>query len=111
MAFFHISTVRSLHRLSLQQIVQILQNESESLEVTKSLLSLLYNICLDKSVPLSAQLKSNFKLYNSLVLKLLRGNSPSVNRTKDVSEKRRLLLKNPEFVRLLSKACPVKLNE
>ena len=111
MAYFLLRTVRSLRHLSSPQIVQVLLNESGKLEVTKSLLSLLYNICIDKSVVLSARLKRRFPGYDSLVRKLLKGVHVKTNRTEQVSEKRALLLRNPEFVRLLSLACPVKLDE
>ena len=111
MASILVSTVRSLQRLSHSEIVRVIRNESSRLEITKSLLALLYNICLDKSVPLSVSLKEKFKAYNSLVLRLLKGVHRSVNRTAGIAAKRSLLLKNPQFVRILSKACPVKLGE
>ena len=107
-----LKTIKSLHRLETdQQIVEALRNESNRLEITKSLLNLLYNICIEKSVAISRRLKPQFKLYEPLVLRLLQGVSHNLDRTTNVSAKKQLLVANPAFVRLLSQACPVKLAE
>lgn len=107
-----IKTIRSLHRLETdQQIVEALRNESPRLEISKSLLNLLYNICIEKSIPISRRLKPQFKLYEPLVLQLLQGVSQTINKTTSLVSKKQLLLANPAFVRLLSQACPAKLGE
>ena len=100
------TTLRSLRRLDAEAVQEVLRNESSRLEVTKSLLGLLFNICLDKSVPLSDRLKSQFKRYTPLVLHLLKGVSRGLNRTRGLTAKKRLLVQNPGFVKLLTEACP-----
>ena len=102
------TTLRSLRRLAAEAVQEVLQNESRRLEVTKSLLGLLYNLCLDKSVPLSHRLKSQFRRFTPLVLHLLRGVSRGLNKTRGLAAKKRLLLQTPEFVKLLTEACPAR---
>lgn len=97
---------RSLRRLSSPQIIAVLRHESQKLEVTKSLLAILYNICLDKSIPLSHRLKNEFRKHTEIVVKLLRGASRSLNRTSDLAAKKRILIKHPDLVKLLAEACP-----
>ena len=99
-------TLRSLRRLNTEAVEEVLRNESRKLEVTKSLLGLLYNICLDKSVPLSNRLKPHFKRYTPLVIELLKGANRGLNKTRGLAAKKRLLLQNPDFVKLLTEACP-----
>lgn len=106
-----LSAVRDLSGLSDSQVSQVLNSESSQLEITKSLLSVLYNICLDRNIPLSPTLKSEFKRYNTEVVKLLQGASSKLNQTRDVVAKKKLLTKRPGLVRLISKACPKKLVE
>ena len=101
-------TVKSLGRLTLDQIKQVIRHESKNLEITKSLLTILYNICLDKSIKLGPILKNKFREQELLVLKLLEGVSRSIDKTVSISKKRKLLISNPEFVKLLSEACPAK---
>ena len=103
-------TLRAIRRLSIEEVEQVLRNESRKLEVTKSLLGLLYNICLDKSVPLSNRLKAEFTRFTPLVLHLLKGVSPGLNKTRGLTVKKRLLIQNPGFVKLLTEACPASPN-
>lgn len=100
------TTLRSLRRLNEEAVKEVLRNESGRLEVTKSLLGLLYNICLDKSIPLSNRLKTQFRRFTPLVLHLLKGANRGLNKTKGLIEKKRLLTQNPSFVKLLTEACP-----
>ena len=99
-------TLRSLRRLDEEAVQEVLRNESSRLEVTKSLLGLLFNICLDKSIPLSHRLKARFKTFTPLVLQLISGANRGPNKTKGLLEKKRLLIQNPGFVKLLTEACP-----
>ena len=101
------NTLRSLRRLSSEEIKIVLQQESKRLEVTKSLLGLLYNICLDKSIPLSIRFKVEFKRFTPLVLRLLQGSSRDLNKTRGLAIKKRIFEANPEFVKILTEACPV----
>jgi hypothetical protein len=103
-----VQTVRQLKRLEAGQIGQVLRSESKSQEVTKSLLNLLFNICLTKAVPLSHRLKAEFSKHSRLVIQLLKGANPRANHTADIQTKKRLLLRNPELVRLISEACPAR---
>ena len=101
-----VQVVRTLRHFSDSEITQTLQEESPRLEVTKSLLSLLYNICLVKSVAIAERHKADFRSYDSLVLHLLEGSSLQVNQTTRLQDKKRILQDNPDFVRLLSESCP-----
>ena len=94
-------TVRGLKEAS--HITETLRKETERLEVTKSLLNLLYNICINKSISLSNKYKTEFGKHTRLVLKLLSEAS--------IESKKKLLLRNPDFVRLLAEVCPRKLKD
>lgn len=101
-----IESIRMLRRLDDDQLAQVLYNESRRLEITKSLLNLLFNICLTRAVPLSHRLKVKFRRYDKIALELLTGASRQINRTRNLTGKRRILLRNPDLVRLLAEACP-----
>lgn len=101
-----VETVRMLRRLDDEQVGEVLRNESKRLEITKSLLNLLFNICLTRAIPLSQRLKIKFRQYDKLALELLSGANRRSNQTRDLRGKRRLLLSNLSFVRLLAEACP-----
>lgn len=106
-----VKEVRALRRLDSAEVIRVLLNESAKQEVTKSLLSVLYNICLAKTLPLSPQLKEAFREREQIVLKLLKGASPEVNKTTGLQTKKRLLIENPSLVKLLAEACPARLAE
>lgn len=99
-------TVRALRGLSGAEIGEVLRRESAELEVTKSLLSVLFNVCLTKAVPLSHRLKREFSAHSALVVELLSGADSRVNKTAGLQAKRRLLIRNPQLVRLVAEACP-----
>lgn len=101
-----VETVRMLRRLDDKEVGDVLRNESKRLEITKSLLNLLFNVCLTRAIPLSQRLKVKFRQYDKLALELLSGANRRSNQTRDLRGKRRLLLRNLGFVRLLAETCP-----
>lgn len=102
-------TVQELRRLPPSGIVSVLRSESSRLEVTKSLLNILFNICLSKSIRLSERLKRAFAAEEPLILRLLEGVKSSG--TQGLGRKKQLLLRRPELVRLIASACPRRLAE
>ena len=94
-------TVRGLKEAA--HTTETLRKETDKLEVTKSLLNLLYNICINKSILLSNKNKTEFRKYTQLVLKLL-SEAP-------IESKKKLLLRNLDFVHLLAEVCPRKLRD
>ena len=100
--------IRQLQNADDTEIRKVLKQETSRLEVTKSLLSILYNICLAKSVPLNRKQKEAFREHNQSVLRLLSGASHQVNKTADLTAKKRVLARNPALVRIIAKACPPK---
>ena len=106
-----IKTIRQLSQFDLDQIAITLSNETHRLELTKSLLSILYNICIDHSIKLSPAHKKQFAAFEPIVIKLLAGASAYPNKTNRLLEKKRILGQNPELVRLISQACPSKLDK
>lgn len=101
-----VTTVKLLRRLDDQQLVQVIKSESNRMELTKSLLNLLFNICFTKAIPLSRRLQNKFKVYDKLVIQLLTGARSQTNRTPNLKDKQRLLRQNPDLVRLIAEACP-----
>lgn len=101
-----VGAVRSLRHLPLSEVSAVLRYESIKLEVTKSLLSILYNICLVKSIVLSRRLKDEFRKHTTVVHQLLEGASRGINRTSGLAGKKKILIKTPELVKLLAEACP-----
>ena len=94
--------LRKLRHCTPQTVLEAIKNE----RVAKTALSLLYNICLDRSIVLSSHLKQEFQKFESLILRLLEGVSPDLNKTSGIEEKYFLLKRNPGFVKVLSLACP-----
>lgn len=101
-----VGAVRSLKHLPVSEVSVVLRHESPKLEVTKSLLSILYNICLVKSIVLSRRLKDEFRKHTAVVYQLLEGANRGINRTSGLVGKKRILIKNPELVKLLAEVCP-----
>lgn len=93
-----VSLVRSLKHAD---PVIALQNESDRLELSKSLINILFNVCFTRAIDLSQKLKKRFRQFDRLCLQLL-------DVSKDLSEKKRLLEENPELVLLIAEACPAK---
>lgn len=91
-----ISTIRSLSR---PQIRKLLQSETKELEVTKSLLNLLYNIIVVGSVPVSPTQKSFFDEHVDVTLHLL-------GKRSSLKSKKKLLEDNLEFVINIATSCP-----
>ena len=96
-----VAAVRALAQLSAEQVVAELRSESSRLELTKSLLNLLFNICFTRAIVLSRRQKTAFKTYDKLAVQLLERNKDSVQ------EKRCMLMRNPELVRLIAQTCPL----
>ena len=103
--------VRRLQNSDESEVCEVLKAESKRLEVTKSLLSILYNICLAKSIPLSRKLKEEFREHSQTVLRLLSGSSSQVNQTSNLLTKKRILSRSPALALLIAKACPSKPSE
>lgn len=93
------SLVRSLTHID--HVVTALCSESESLELSKSLINILFNICFTKAIVLSQRLKKRFRAFDRQCLELL-------DTSKDLGEKKRILVRNPELVLLIVQACPVE---
>lgn len=100
-----VSTLSHLRSLSHLQIQQSLRRESSRLELTKSLLSVLFNLCLIHSFHIPKRLKKDFAKHTKVVLKLLAGAKKRPNSTLDLASKKRLLHKTPELAALISEAC------
>ena len=96
------STVRMLKRMDLDDVTKTLRNESRRMEVTKSLLNILFNICFTKAVPLTQRQKNAFKVHHKLVVEILTDARDPAN----LVEKKRLLEQNPELVQLIAATCP-----
>lgn len=101
------AAVRSLRHLTADEVATVLRQETSKLEVTKSLLSVLYNICVTKSIVLTDRFKDLFRNHTPAVLQLLEGVNQGVNRTSGIIGKKRILLKNLELVKLLAEVCPM----
>ena len=101
-------TLRSFRGLTTLEATQILKHESKRLEITKSLLNVLYNICLDSSIPLSRRLKVEFSKHEVAIQKLLEGASKRTNHTRNLQIKRKILLKNPVLIKLIAETCPLQ---
>ena len=94
-----VTEVRTLRQLSSEKIVEALNDESSSLELTKSLLNLLFNACFTRAIVLSRRLKTAFKTYDRLVIQVL-------DNSRNLQEKKHMLMRNPELVRLIAETCP-----
>lgn len=106
-----VGAARSLRYLATDQVAQVLRHETPRLEITKSLLTILYNVCLIKSVPLSIRLKEEFRKHTSIVVRLLKGANKALNKTTDLAGKKKILIKNPQLVKLLAEVCPPNQNK
>ena len=103
---FSSSEVRALRRLDPFEAAHALRCESIQLELTKALLSILYNICIDQSVRLSHALRRTLQRHEEVVLGLLEGAKSGLNKTRGLQRKKYLLLRNPHLVIALAQACP-----
>ena len=104
-----VETVRLLKTLDPSKAIQVLRNEGKHMEVTKTLLNILFNICFTKAIVLSQRLRKAFRVFDRLVIDLLTGARRAVNKTEGLREKRKVLLRNPELVTLIAKACPTNI--
>ena len=91
-------TLKSLSQWDDTTINQVLEGESERLEVTKSLLNVLHNIVNLRNIPLTPQQKLAFAEFTKPVCELL-------NR-RQLRAKKRILQANLGLVRLIGQACP-----
>lgn len=101
-------TIRSLNNFSQKEVVKILKAETDKLEITKSLLNILYNICIQRSVRLSQRQKTEFRHHVNTVQRLLDGANRGKNRTTDIVGKRNILIRNPELCQLIASTCPTR---
>ena len=98
--------IRLLKRAEPEEAYYLIRFESKHLEVTKSLLNILFNICFTKAITLTQRQKAAFRPFDKVVMKLLVGARQQTNRTTDLQGKRRLLLRNVDLVKLIAQACP-----
>ena len=91
-----INLIRSLSR---NEIVDYLESESSQKEITKSILNLLHNIVVRRSIQLTPKQKAAFVPYSDVVRELV---APSTS----IEAKRQLLLACPGLVRAIALACP-----
>jgi hypothetical protein len=96
---FEHELVCQLARVNRAQIKRRLKDESGRLELTKSLLNLLYNIVKVGSVPVSETQKRFFDRNATLVLKLL-------NKSTSLKWKKQQLQRNAALVLNIAASCP-----
>ena len=99
-----VDTVRRLRLLNHEEIAEVLANESSNLEITKSLLNILFNICFTRAVPLTRRQRALFKDYDKLAVELLTG---ARKQSAALRDKKRLLQRNPALVKLIAETCPL----
>ncbi len=91
--------IRQFPDLPKRKIRQILHSESSRLEVTKSLLDLVYNIVVVGSVPVAPVQKEYLDKHSDLVWHLL-------HTSKSLSSKKTLLEANIPLVVAIAASCP-----
>ena len=89
----------SLAHATEEQIVVAIETETKYLEVTKSVLNVLYNIVSIGSIPISGATKSYLDNNSDLVLDL-------VSKSKPLWWKRQQLKRNPALAKIVAKTCP-----
>lgn len=94
-----IELVRLVAKLNKSDISKIFAAEGAQLEVTKSLLNLLFNLVKVGSIPVSTHQKEFFDQRTSSVLNLL-------SDTKSLQQKKKILQKDPELVINIAASCP-----
>lgn len=90
----------ALSRLSPSRVAVILESESRQLELTKSLLNLLFNIVKVESVEATGRQKEVLEKYEAVVWTLL---APSLS----LAAKKRLLQQNIPLVIAIAESCPL----
>ena len=98
MEFVLVKTLRALAHFDDEAVQEALKRESQRLELTKSLLNLLHNICSTRVIKLSKTSKSQFAAYTGVVRQILS--------TESLKTKKRLLLGHPKLVKLVASQCP-----
>lgn len=94
-----IEIISQLSRTSRYQVSKIINSESIELEITKSLLNLLYNIVHIGSVPVSPTQKAYFDKHSQLVFDLLK-------KSKSLKWKKAQLENNVSLVINIAASCP-----
>ena len=92
--------ISRLLQVSRQDVRRLFKAESNQLELTKSLLNLLYNIVIVGSVPVSPTQKAFFDAHSNLVLSL-------TSKSKSLKWKKAKLEKNVALVLNIAAACPI----
>jgi hypothetical protein len=93
------ASVKSLKKSTDQFIIEVLRAESRAFEITKSLLNILYNLCVVGSIRLSKRLKDLFRPFSEEVVRLL-------SEQLTLRIKQQILLQTPALCRLIAEACP-----
>ncbi len=93
-----VELISKIPRIPRAGVRKLLTSESPKLEVTKSLLNLLYNIVTVGSVPVSVTQKTYFDQHSEIVLELL--GKGSLKRKKTILEKDEALVIN------IAASCP-----
>ena len=91
--------IRQFPDLSKRKIKTILRSESSRLEVTKSLLDIVYNLVVVGSVPASTTQKEYLDQHSALVWQLL-------SKSKSLGWKKALLGNNIPLVVVIAASCP-----
>lgn len=94
-----VATVRSLRQLGAERVLQVLQAESSRMEITKSILNILFNICFTKAVVLTQKQKKLFKAYDQQCIQLL-------SNEYNLAEKKQMLIRAPDLIQLIAQTCP-----
>ena len=94
-----VDVISKFTKISRTKVHKFLKTESKSLEVTKSLLNLLYNIVVVGSLPVSKTQKVFFDQNSKIVLNLL-------GTTKSLRWKKQVLEDNIPLVLNIATSCP-----
>ena len=90
--------IQSIKHTAPAIIRKTLKSDTQN-ELTISLLNLLYNVVVIQSVQTNQAQRSYFNEHSDIVWKLLRQKTP-------LKEKKTLLEKNPNLVRVIATTCP-----
>ena len=90
--------LRSFSLLSPHLILSIIKAEGRELEITKSLLNILYNIVVVESIEATPEQKKIFELKEGIIWHLLDSNVPLL-------KKKRVLEKNIDIAACIAKSC------
>ena len=93
-----VGRVAEISRAPRRQVKRILDSESDQLEVTKSLVNILYNIVIVGSVPPSATQRAFFDKHADIVFQL-------VSRSRALHWKKEALRENISLVINISASC------